>query len=234
MWRPLPQSAGAPTPALPRLPAVRGALGDVAAPRLVPQRPGAECTAGPPPTSGPRDARCAKAREASTRVRVPGSGHRARSGSQESAIVPGARLSSQRGASLTFWRRRRKAEGRGTCAAGNRRQRWAGLRRRHERGGRTGTGDTLSVAEGAPEMGGTGAGRGAARAVTSGLTRVGGARACAEVAPALTSGRAFSVDKWAGLERGACAFGLGSSAPRNHSSFLQCLRCPVSSPGKAV
>lgn len=135
VWRPLPQSAGAPTPALPRLPAVRGALGDVAAPRLVPQRPGAECTAGPPPTSGPRDARCAKAREASTRVRVPGSGHRARSGSQESAIVPGARLSSQRGASLTFWRRQRMAEGRGTSAAGNRRQRrWAGLRRRHERG----------------------------------------------------------------------------------------------------
>lgn len=45
MWRPLPRSAGAPTPALPRLPAGRGALGDVAAPRLSPQRPGAECRA---------------------------------------------------------------------------------------------------------------------------------------------------------------------------------------------
>lgn len=83
-------------------------------------------------------------------------------------------------------------------------------------------------------MGGIGIEPGAARAVTSEQSGVGGARACAEVAPALTSGRAFSVDKWAGLERGACAFGLGSSPPRNHSSSLQCLCCPVSSPGKAV
>lgn len=53
VWRPLPRSGGVPTPVLPRLPAVRGALGDVAAPRLVPQRPGTGCTAGPLPTSGP-------------------------------------------------------------------------------------------------------------------------------------------------------------------------------------
>lgn len=63
-------------------------------------------------------------------------------------------------------------------------------------------------------MGGTGARPGATGVVTSGLTRVGGARACAEVALALTSGRTFSVDKWAGRERGACAFGLGSSAAK--------------------
>lgn len=74
-------------------------------------------------------------------------------------------------------------------------------------------------------MGGTGAGPGATRFVTSGLTRVGGARACAEVAPALTSGRAFSVDKWAGLERGACAFGLGSSPPRNQLPAVSPLPC---------
>lgn len=64
-----------PTLALRRLPAGRGALRDVAAPRLGPQRPRAECTAGPPPTSGP--GRCAQAREASTRVRAPSGGQHA-------------------------------------------------------------------------------------------------------------------------------------------------------------
>lgn len=73
-------------------------------------------------------------------------------------------------------------------------------------------------------MGGTGARLGATQVVASGLTRVGGARACAEVAPALPSGRAFSVDKWAGRERGACAFRLGSSAAK------QSQQLPVVSP----
>lgn len=130
-WRPLPRSAGTPNPALPRLPAVRGELGDVAAPPLVPQRPGTECTAGPPPTSGPGTLHVGP-RGLRTRVRVPSSGHRARRGSQEQATVPGARLASQHVASLTFRRRRRRrtAEVRWTCAADRqpRRRMWAGPR----------------------------------------------------------------------------------------------------------
>lgn len=86
--RPLPPSAGAPFPALPRLPAGRGALGDVAAPRLVRQHTGAECTAGPPPTSGPGTLRVGprglhsspSAEQRPPRLkRVPGVGHRPRS-----------------------------------------------------------------------------------------------------------------------------------------------------------